>query len=159
MIRGVSTRDFSAVTQRLQQAIDRVERAPQAADPRALIQSVQSQIDAIARGDLDAVLAHALPDVTLNIFVPPEFPWIRQARGIDDLRRALDHNFGSLDDQRPVVTDVFAEGNTVVLFGREQGRIRETGQHYDVEFVERFKFEDGRLSGVRIIGAHVESGD
>jgi hypothetical protein len=57
-------------------------------------------------------------------------------------------------DQRPSITSISAQGDTVVLFGREQGRIRGSNTPYDVEFVERFTFVDGRLASVRIIVAH-----
>lgn len=151
-------KDFSAATERLQQELDTRRDTAGPAGSRALIRSVQSQIDAVARGDFDAVLKEALPDVALDIFAPPEFSWIRRAQGASELRRAMEHNFSTLEDQQPRVTDVFAEGETVVLFGREQGRIRATGQRYDVEFVEKFTFSEGRLAAVRIIAAHALSG-
>ena len=148
-------KDFSAATARLQQALDQAGRPMSPADPQRHLRSVQTQIEAIGRGDLDAVVVDAMPDVTLDIFAPPEFPWIRRAQGIDDLRRAIEQNFGSVEDQRPEINNVFAEGDTVVLFGRERGRLRGSGQAYDMEFVEKFTFRDGRLSAVRIIAAHV----
>jgi ketosteroid isomerase-like protein len=116
---------------------------------------VQSQIEAISKGDIESVLAQAADDVTLDIFAPPEFLWIRRTRGVAELRQALQQNFESVDDQRPEITNVVAHGNAVVLFGRERGRIRATGQAYDVEFVERFTFRDERLVSIRIIAAHV----
>ena len=117
--------------------------------------SLKEHVDAIARGDLAACLSQALPDVVLTIFVPPEFPFVRHARGLDQLQAALQHNFDAVDNQRPAIADVFAEGNTVVMFGRETGTIRGTGTQYDVEFVEKFTFKEGRLAEVRIIAAHV----
>jgi hypothetical protein len=63
-------------------------------------------------------------------------------------------NFGAVTNQRPEIRELFAEGNRVVLFGRETGTIRATGTNYDVEFVERFTFRDDRLIAVHIIAAH-----
>jgi ketosteroid isomerase-like protein len=151
----VDRKDFSSVSARLQRALDEGGGALPASDPRSHVRSVQVQIEAIARGDIEGVLAEALPEVTLDIFAPPEFPWIRRACGADELRRALEQNFAAVVDQRPEITNVFAEGDTVALFGREQGRIRESGQSYDVEFVEKFTFRDGRLFAIRIIAAYV----
>lgn len=147
-------KDFSSATARLQAALER-KSARAAAEPTpAHIRSVQSQIDAIAKGDFDAVLAQAAQNVTLDIFAPPEFPWIRQARGLAQLRKALEQNFGSIDDQQPEITNVYSQGDVVVLFGRERGRIRATGQAYDIEFVQRFTFRNEQLVSVRIIAAH-----
>jgi ketosteroid isomerase-like protein len=118
------------------------------------VRSVQRQIEAIERGDLDSVLALAHPEVTLDIFAPPEFPWIRRTRGIDELRRTLRHNFETVEDQRPEITNILAEGDAVVIFGRERGRFREGQRPYDVEFVQRFTFRDERLAALRIIVAN-----
>ena len=49
---------------------------------------------------------------------------------------------------------MYSEGDVVVLFGRERGRIRATGQAYDTEFVQRFTLRRDRLVSVRIIAAH-----
>jgi len=57
-----------------------------------------------------------------------------------ELRRALQQNFASVVEQQPQITKVFVEGDTVVLFGRERGRLRTTGELYDVEFVEKSRF-------------------
>ena len=121
---------------------------------RAHLRSIQTQIEAIANGYLESVLRNAHADATLEIFAPPEFPWIRNATGIDELQAAVQQNFGAVDDQRPEVRDIFAEGDTVILFGRERGVIRDSQTRYDVEFVERFTYREGRLAGVRIVAAH-----
>jgi ketosteroid isomerase-like protein len=149
----VSDRDFSSITGRLQseEAARLVQDGP--TQPVRNLRSVQARIDAISRGDFDAVLADAVPGITFEIFAPPEFPWVRRAQGVENLRAAVAQNFGSVEDQRPEITNVVAEGETVVLFGREQGRIRETGRAYDLEFVQKFSFDDGRLVSVQIIAA------
>ena len=147
-------RDFSGASARLAEA---ARRRPAAETARsAHIRTVQAQIDAIGRGDLSAALESAREDVLLEIFAPPEFPWIRTARGLADLHAAMTHNFGSVDDQRPEIQNVVAEGESVVLFGREHGVIRETGHPYDVQFVQRFTFVEGRLASIRIVAAKTE---
>lgn len=148
-------KDFSGITRRIREAANQQPRDASelnSAEQQHLL-SVEQQIDAIARGDLDAALANAAPDVELDIFAPPEFKWISRARGIAELRRALAENFGSVVDQTPEILNVVAQGESVVLMGRETGRIRATGEPYDVEFVEKFTFADGRLTAVRIIAA------
>ncbi len=148
-------KDFTAAAASLEKALADQGTGASAARAQSHIRSVQSQIDAISKGDIESVLAQAADDVTLDIFAPPEFPWIRRTRGVAELRQALQQNFESVDDQRPEITNVVAHGNAVVLFGRERGRIRATGHPYDVEFVERFTFRDERLVSIRIIAAYV----
>ena len=150
----MTRKDFSRATARLQEALDQKSADVSATRARSHIRSVQSQIDAIAQGDFEAVLAQAAPQVTLDIFAPPEFPWIRRTRGVAELRTALQQNFASVEDQKPEITNVYSEGDSVVLFGRERGRVRATGQPYHVEFVQRFTFREERLVAVRIIAAN-----
>jgi ketosteroid isomerase-like protein len=130
-----------------------VSLSPAASAGAANVAAVREQIDAIARGDYRAALAGAHPDLQLEIFAPPEFPWIRQARGIEAMMAAMTHNFASLDQQTPTIDNVIAQEDTVVLFGQEQGIIRATGAAYHVQFVHRFTFADGRLVHVRIVAA------
>ena len=144
--------DFGAVTRRLGEAAGELSDAEQG-EWRANVQAVQSQIDAIARGDLSAALANAHPEVELEIFAPPEFEWVRHTRGIEELSAAIAHNFGSLDPQTPTIQNVITQADTVVLFVYERGIIRATGAPYDVQFVQRFTFEGGRLRSVRIVAA------
>lgn len=149
----MQSKDFSGITKRLDEAAAELAKPAPAAAASHHVRSVQQQIEAIGRGDIESAMANARADVTLEIFAPPEFHWIRRASGADELRRAIQHNFDSLDEQRPEITSVTAQGDTVVLIGRERGRIRATGAQYDVEFVERFVFREGRLAAVKIIAA------
>jgi len=143
-------KDFAKVTGSLQGAIDTATHP----DSRANLTSLHAAIEAIARGDMETCLSTALTDVSLSIFAPPEFPFVRFAKGLDEFRRALEHNFAAVEDQKPTVIDLFSEGNTIVMFGRETGRIKETGATYNVEFVEKFTFAEGRLAQVSIVAAH-----
>jgi ketosteroid isomerase-like protein len=141
----------------LESVVSRLEELADAApDPAASshLRTLQGALDAIARGDLDSVLDNAVDDVTLDIYAPPEFPFVRTARGSEAFRAALRHNFGAVDEQRPEVRDLFADGDRIVLLGRETGVIRQSGLTYDVEFVERFTFRDARLASVQIIAAY-----
>jgi ketosteroid isomerase-like protein len=146
-------RDFSRVTKRLDDALADLPAASAASSPQQHLRSVHDQIEAIGRGDLAAALANARDDVRLEIFAPPDFQWVRRAVGLEELRHALQINFESVDDQRPEITSVMAQGDTVVLLGRARGRIKATGVEYDMQFVQRFSFEAGRLASITVIAA------
>jgi ketosteroid isomerase-like protein len=145
-------KDFGAVTRTLGEAAGELSH-PKEGERRANVQAVQAQIDAIARGDLTAALANAHPEVELEIFAPPEFAWVRGARGVEKMSAAIAHNFGSLDQQTPTIQNVITQADTVVLFGHERGIVRATGAPYDVQFVQRFTFDGGRLRSVKIVVA------
>jgi ketosteroid isomerase-like protein len=46
------------------------------------------------------------------------------------------------------VRSVTAQGDTVVVFGHERGRVRETGAPYAVLWVQLFQFREGRIGRV-----------
>ena len=120
---------------------------------RANVDAISQVFRNLGRGDLDAFVGGMTDDVELEIHAPAEFPWIRQAKGPQAFREAVARNFGALVDQQPEVLNVVAQGDCVVLFGREQGRLRVTGTPYDVQFVYEFLFRDGRIYRVRELAA------
>jgi ketosteroid isomerase-like protein len=152
--REMKGRDFRAATEHLTKvARDLGPVGGGDGREQAHIQAVREQIDAIARGDVAAVFASAHDDVQLDIYAPPEFHWVRHANGSDAIRDAIEKNFGSVEEQAPEILNVVAQGDTVVLIGREHGIIRATGERYDIQFVEKFSFRDGRLAAVQIVAA------
>jgi ketosteroid isomerase-like protein len=142
------SKDFTSISTAL-------KRAQGSLDPtqRSQVDSVDRLIDAIGRGDLDTVLANAAVDVCLDVYAPPEFSWIRHAVGADSIRAAIAHNFDSLAEQTPEVSNVLSQPDLVVLIGRERGIIRATGESYDVQFVQRYTFRGGKLAAVQVVAA------
>lgn len=96
-------------------------------------------------------------DVTLDVFAPRHFPFVVKAHGKAELHAAIAHNFAAVEDQRPHISDIFTDGDTIVLFGRERGKVRATGVPYDIEFVHRLTFREGRLAAIRIVVAEAVS--
>jgi ketosteroid isomerase-like protein len=144
----VVNRKFQSVTERLSK-----ERATHSSEVASPIAQIEEMIAAIGRGDYEAALRGAAPDVELEIYAPPEFPFITHARGIPQLVAAIRHNFESVVEQQPVITNVLAHGDVVVMLGSETGRIHASGTSYRVEFVHRFTFADRALQNIRIIVA------
>ena len=149
-------KDFGEVTRRLRAAASQIADPLDGARRTANVAAIQTTIEAIGRGDFGAAIAGAHPDLELEIFAPPEFPWIRQARGIEAMLAAIQHNFASVEQQAPTIHNVITQEDTVVLFGHERGVIKATGSAYDVQFVQRFTFADGRLRSVRIVVARTD---
>jgi len=145
-------RDFGHLASDLHHAA-----AERSAEPARNILWLRDQIAAIERGEFEALLRDAHDDVTFELFAPPQFHFITRASGKADFLAAMRHNFSAVVEQTPQIRDIFAEGNTVVLFGREHGRVRQTGTAYDVEFVQRLTFRDERLASVRIVVADFTS--
>jgi hypothetical protein len=147
-------RDFDAFAGRVRDSFrDEDHPAPMKPLEESRVKSVQRMLGALGRADLDAFLAETHPDVEMEIHVPPQFPWTLRARGQQELRSLVEHNFATVTDQNPQVLNVVAQGNLLVLMGRERGRLRESGAAYDVHFVYEFTFRDDKVSYVRELAA------
>ena len=142
--------NLEVITSRLAQSRERMDESR-----AAHLLTIEEQFTAVQRGDWEALLRSASPDVTFEMFAPPELPLVTRARGVAPVREAIERNFSALSDQEPVISNVVAQENVVVLFGTERGKVRATGQSYHVEFVYRFTFHQGLLENVRIIVAKV----
>ena len=141
-------RDFESITSELRRLSESA-----GIPSREHLGSVGKLIEAVARGDFAAVLANATDDVTLEIFAPSELPFIRHAAGKDAMFKAITANFDTVDEQRPILGKVFAEGDRVILFSRETGVVKSTGFRYDIEVMHWFTFRRERLASVQITAA------
>jgi ketosteroid isomerase-like protein len=122
------------------------------------LRAIQRQFDALSHGDLDGFVQGLHPDVELDMYGPADIPFIRRARGVEEFRRAVTHDFAVLADQRSEFLNLVAQGNIVVLVGRERGTVRETGMPYDVHFSYEFTFRDGKVVRTRQVAAATEVG-
>jgi ketosteroid isomerase-like protein len=113
------------------------------------VRRLQEMYRAIARGDFAAATGVMTGDVELQIFGAAGFDFVKKARGPEQMLTALQTNFAQLEDQRPELLTLVAQGNTVVVIGRERGRHRPTGKPYDLHWVLQFEFRDGKISRVR----------
>jgi len=125
----------------------------------AQVSTVRRQFEALGRGDMAAFLDGLHPDVELEIAAPRELNWISRARGIDEFRRVVEHNFGGIADQDTQLAGIVAQGDAVVVFGRERGVIGASRAPYDIHFVYQFTLRDGKLWRVLEIAAAAFAAD
>lgn len=116
---------------------------------QANVRAVVGLFQNLGRADLDAFIDGVTDDVELEIQAPAEFPFTRRATGRHALRAAIEHNFGALADQQPEVLNLVAQGNCIVLIGRERGRLRASDAPYDTQFVYEFMLRAGKVSRIR----------
>ena len=108
------------------------------------VDAVRRQFEALGRGDMQAFLDSLHPEVELEIAAPPELNWLPSARGADEFRRVVEHNFAQVADQDTRLLAIVAQGDVVVVTGRETGRIRSGDRPYDLYFTYMFTFRDGK---------------
>jgi ketosteroid isomerase-like protein len=117
-------------------------------------QNVQHVVDIIrllVGKDFSALSEVFADDVALDIIGSPVNPMAGQTKGRQQVIEVTRRNFSLLEDQRVQIESVVAQGETVVVVAREQGRFAETGGDYDFHWVQVYTFKDGKLIYIREI--------
>jgi uncharacterized protein len=99
----------------------------------------------IASADFDALGDFVADDVVLEIIGPSEMPFAGTYNGREQVIEVTRHNFSLLENQVPQILSVVAQGNAVVLLGRETARFRQTGNDYEMHWMQHYTFRDGKL--------------
>jgi ketosteroid isomerase-like protein len=140
----------------LSDCADTYERAFAQGDPGAgsksfemcNVAAVKALIEAVANDDYDFFSRVVSESVSLKILAPPDVPFIRNAKGAPAFLDTVRRNFAMVEDQKPVILSIVAQGETVVCIVREQGRYSEDGRAYDLHAMQEFVFRDGKLERI-----------
>ncbi len=132
-------------------------QAAQKPEERGNVERVLAVYGHIATGNWQAFGDALTEDVTLEILAPPDIPFAGSWRGREHVVAAVRHNFSLIEDQEPRVLAVVAQGAMVVVFGQERGRIRETDQSYEVQWVQQFTFTGELLSRMWQVLQHADN--
>ncbi len=119
-------------------------------DPQATLRAIYS---AVIQDDFARLTPLVNDDVELHIsgFIPLNGSWRGREAMIEGTRR----NFAMLSHQKPQIEKIMAQGDSVAVFLRESGIIRETGLPYNVKVVQWFTFEGGKLKRADHVVAEV----
>lgn len=112
------------------------------------VAAVRAMIEAIARDDYEALSDAVADGVRLQILAPPDVPFIRSAEGAPAFLDAVRRNFAMIEEQKPVLLSLVAQGEAVVCILREQGRYVEDHRAYDLHAVQEFVFREGKLTRI-----------
>ena len=113
------------------------------------VRRVEDVFRIIARRDFDALNDILADDVSLEIIGSPSTPMAGLTEGRQQVIEVTRNNFAHVEDQRPEIQSVVAQGNTVVVLGREQGRFRPTGRSYDLHWMHQYTFKNGKIVRMR----------
>lgn len=116
----------------------------------ANIAFVQSLYVAFGRGDIDAVAAGMAPDIRWEIVGRAEdYPTL----GVRQGREAVRAFFGLIGELHEMLAftpgDFYADGETVIVTGREKWRLRKNGREVETAWVQLFTIRDGKVASFR----------
>jgi ketosteroid isomerase-like protein len=109
------------------------------------VSQVVAMYEAMARGDGNAVRDLLTDDAELEIDGPPEAPTTGHWKGRDQVLAGAARNYGQLEDQRPELLSVVAQGDLVAVIARERGRVRATGREYEMAWVHLYTFRGNQV--------------
>lgn len=111
---------------------------------------VQAIFEAFGRGDIPGVLAHVAEDAEWVAPGPSSVPYFGERRGHAGAAEFF-VQLGTNVEFEQFEPDAFvAEGDRVVVLGRERGRVRATGKTFDNDWALVFRLGGGRVTGFRI---------
>ncbi|HEX8141442.1 MAG TPA: nuclear transport factor 2 family protein [Pyrinomonadaceae bacterium] len=113
------------------------------------VRCVEEVLRIIARKDFDALNDILADDVTFEIIGTSATPLAGITKGRQQVIETARNNFAQVEEQRPEIQSVVAQGNTVVVIGREQGRFRPTGRSYDLHWMYQYTFKDRKVISIR----------
>jgi ketosteroid isomerase-like protein len=119
------------------------------------VRRLQEQYRAIARGDFQPAIAMMDEAVEFELCISAKVPISGRWRGLAEVNAAMQRNFGSLADQQAELLDVVAQGDTVVLFAEERGKVRATGAPYHIKWAQFFTFRDNKVVRIRGVAAEL----
>jgi len=117
----------------------------------ANVELVQKLYRTVTAGDFEGFLASLAEDVEFENIGPSVIPFSGRWRGRSEVGAATKRNFAVVEDQCPEVLTLVAQGDTVIIVAREQGRIRSTGRKYDMHWVQMFTLRNGQVVRFRQI--------
>ncbi|HEX8174974.1 MAG TPA: nuclear transport factor 2 family protein [Pyrinomonadaceae bacterium] len=115
----------------------------------ANVRRVEEVFRLIARKDFKALDDILADDVTLEIVGSPSTPMAGLTQGRQQVIETLENNFAQVEEQQPEIQSVVAQGNTVVVIGRDKGRFRPTGRTYDLHWMHQYTFEGDKIIRMR----------
>jgi hypothetical protein len=104
---------------------------------------VQSIFEAFGRGDVPGVLSHLSEDVTWKAPGPEVVPYFGDRRGPDGATEFFVQLGTNVDFEHFEPGAFIADGDRVVVLGRERGRVKGTGKTFDNEWALVFTFGGG----------------
>src|SRR4051812_22688746 len=109
------------------------------------VHAVQAIFAAFGQGDIPAVLAALSEDVEWEISAPPAAPYGGLRRGRQQVRESFQQLGATMEFEAFEPREFIAQGDTVVVLGRERVRARSTGKSAENPWAMAFTLREGQV--------------
>ena len=112
--------------------------------------TVREIFEAFGRGDIAGVLEHVSEDVTWKAPGPDVVTYFGDRRGHAGATEFFVQLGTAVDFEHFEPGAFVAEGDKVVVLGRERGRVKGTGKTFDNEWALVFTFDGGKVTDFQL---------
>lgn len=113
------------------------------------VQAVQQMYTAFGRGDLPAVLEMLAEDVDWQSPVTriehTEISWARPRRGREQVMQFFKELAEKVQPEPLELLEFTAQGDRVIVEGRNRGRVKSTDRTYEHDWVMMFTLREGKI--------------
>ena len=110
------------------------------------VRVIKDAYDAFRSGDIDGVLSQLTDDVEWETQGPKQIPYAGIFHGKNDVGRFFKILTETEEPQVFEPKRFFASGDMVVVLGRYEARVKETGQTAAADWVHTFVFRGGKVA-------------
>ena len=111
-------------------------------------QLLRRMYDAYNEGDFDTVLANMTDDVTW--YVPGAAPFAGHRTGRNQVREFFNELSRTVQIDEFDADEILADGDNVVVIGRQRATVRETGRHFETQWAHVYTLRNGKVASARI---------
>ena len=112
----------------------------------ACVGIVERSYRAVARGDFEGFKSMLDEDVEFEFAGPSGTPFVARCRGREDVFETVSRNYSIIENQKPEILRIVAQGEDVAVIARESGRLKSTGRDYSVTFLHLFTIRNGKIA-------------
>ena len=112
---------------------------------QANVRLIQEIYEAFGRGDIPAVLNALDPQAQLTFEAPGSIPWAGDWQGIEGWTKFFQTLAENADEIALQMQAFAAQENNVVMAGRYQAHVKQTGRRIDSPLVHLWTLRDGKV--------------
>lgn len=110
---------------------------------------IQDMYAAFGRGDLNGLLAPLSKDVDWTFFGSPAIPFAGTFRGPEGVQKFFGALMGTADVLDFQIEDFLADGDKVVVLGREKIKVKATEKTWETRWAHVFTVAGGKVASFR----------
>lgn len=106
---------------------------------------VQKAFDNFLKGNIQGILDVSADDITWGSYFDPAVPFSKAYHGKSGVGEFFATLGGSVDYKKFELHEYYADGDTVLVKGRQEAVVKTTGKTFGHDFLMQFKLRDGKV--------------